>query len=243
MKIFISTLIIIVAVSCNTNSKKEHELLQKENELLQKELELTKKEQATNTATKETPGNAENENRNNKIEQKSEPTKKLTGYNFENFHISDNRVGIFSKGMTINDIYRTIPKEQIKKKVGYGEFADDTFDDYEIFDSDGKKLLVLTPKQSGNSDSKINRISVLDKRFKTTENIGLGSTYGELSKIYSIDKFSPDMKHIILNINHINAWFSIKKTELQDDWWDGSGVDKSKIPSSAKFDGLTIWWN
>lgn len=71
--------------------------------------------------------------------KKADPIKKPTGYTFDNFHISENRVGIFSKGMTIFDVYNTIPKEQIKKKVGYGEFADDTYDDYEIYDSNGKK--------------------------------------------------------------------------------------------------------
>ena len=175
-------------------------------------------------------------------EKKAEPINKSTSYTFDNFHISENRVGIFSKGMTISDVYNTIPKEQIKKKVGYGEFADDTYDDYEIYDSNGKKILILTPKQSGNINSKINQISILDKRFKTTEKIGLNSTFGDLVKYYSIDKILPDMEHIILYVNHINAWFSIKKTELHEGWWNGKRIDKSKIPNNAKFDGISIWW-
>lgn len=172
----------------------------------------------------------------------AEPVKKPSGYTFDNFHISENRIGIFSKGMTISDVYNTIPKKQIKKTVGYSEFADDTYDDYEIYDSSGKKILVLTPRQNGNTNSKINRISILDKRFKTTEGIGLNSTFGELSKYYPTDKISPDMKHIVLDVEHINAWFSIKKTELLDGWWNGSGIDKTKIPDHAKFDGITLWW-
>lgn len=168
--------------------------------------------------------------------------KKENGYTFENFQISKNSVGVFSKGMTISDVYNTIPKQQIKKKVGYGEFADDTYDDYEIYDSNGQKILILTPKQSGNTNLKINRVSILDKRFKTIEKIGLNSTFGDLAKFYSTDKISPDMEHIVLDVSNINAWFTIKKTELQDGWWNGKGIDKSKIPNSAKFDGITIWW-
>lgn len=230
----------MILISCNSTSKKEKELLEKENELLQRELELTKKEQ--NSDSKEIENKKEIAKTDIKVEQKKEPVKTTTGYTFDNFHISESRVGIFSKGMTISDVYNTIPKEQIKKIVGYGEFADDTYDDYEIYDSNGKKILILTPKQNGNTNSKINRISILDNRFKTTEKIGLNSTFGDLTKYYSTDKISPDMEHIVVDVEHINAWFSIRKTELQDGWWNGKGIDKSKIPSNAKFDGITIWW-
>jgi len=225
--------------SCSS-TEKERKLLEKENELLKKELELTKKEQEVKSkkvekiVTKKEP--------NPPPKKKSESAKKGTGYTFDNFHVSENRVGIFSKGMTVSDVYNSIPKEQIKKKVGYGEFADDTFDDYEIYDSDGRKILILTPKQSGSTNSEIRRISILDKRFKTTEKIGLNSTFGDLSKYYSTSKISPDREHIIVDIEHISAWFSIEKTELMEGWWNGSGIDKTKIPNSAKFDGVTIWW-
>jgi len=245
MKNILGIILIVFLVSCNSNSEKEKELLQKENELLQRELELSKKEQNSDVKEIGTTKSKETEKTKKVAEtaiKNEEKEKKLTGYTFDNFHISENRVGIFSKGMTISDVYNTIPKDQIKKKVGYGEFADDTFDDYEIYDSNGKKILILTPEQSGNTNSKINRVSILDSRFKTTEKIGLKSTFGDLAKYYSTDNISPDMEQIVIDVNHINAWFSIKKTELKDGWWNGKGIDKSKIPSNAKFDGITIWW-
>ena len=147
----------MILISCNSISKKEKELLEKENELLQRELELTKKEQNSKSKAIELtkPKEIEKKKETTKNEIIKEPVKKTTGYTFDNFHISENRVGIFSKGMTISDVYNSIPKEQIKKTVGYGEFADDTYDDYEIYDSNGKKILVLTPKQNGNTSSKI----------------------------------------------------------------------------------------
>jgi len=242
MKRILGVIFILLLISCNSTSKKGKELLEKENELLQRELEKTKQEQNFDSKEIKISEPKEVEKTDVKAEQKKDSVKKQTGYTFDNFHISENRVGIFSKGMTISDVYETIPKEQIKKKVGYGEFADDTYDDYEIYDSNEKKILILTPTQNGNTNSKINRISVLDNRFKTTEKIGLNSAYGELTKFYSTDKISPDMEHIVLDIEHINARLSIKKTELQDGWWNGKGIDKSKIPNTAKFDGITIWW-
>lgn len=244
MKQILGAILIAFLVSCNSNSKTEKQLLEKENELLQRELKLTKKEQNSESKEIEITKSKEITKPKEvaKTEKKAGLNKKSTGYTFDNFNISENRVGIFSKGMTISDVYNTIPKEQIKKKVGYGEFADDTYDDYEIFDFNGKKILILTPKQNGNTNSKIDRISISDSRFKTTEKIGLNSTFGDLAKYYSTDKISPDMEHIVLDVEHINAWFSIKKTELQDGWWNGKGIDKSKIPNTAKFDGITVWW-
>lgn len=173
----------------------------------------------------------------------TEPKEVLkTGYTFDNFHILENRVGIFSKGMTIADVYNVLPKEQIKKTVGYGEFVDDTYDDYEIYDSNGKKILVLTPLENGDMNSKINRISILDGRFKTTLKIGLNSTFGDFKEKYPTHNIEPTMDYIALDLSTINAIFVINKTALQEGWWNGNGIDKSKIPSKAKFDGITIWW-
>lgn len=179
---------------------------------------------------------------NVKAEEKKGLVKNETVYTFDNFLISRHRVGIFSKGMSVSDLYKTIPDEQIKKTIGYGEFADDIYDDYEVYDSDGKLILVLTPAQNGNVNSQINRISILDHRFTTAEKIGLNSTFSDFDKLYPNENISADMEHIVVGIEEVNAIFSIKKTELQDGWWNGEGIDTSKIPNSAKFDGFTIWW-
>lgn len=87
-------------------------------------------------------------------------------------------------------------------------------------------------------------ILILDGRFQTTEKIGLNSTYGELKKNYHIDELSPYMENVTLIVSNINALFNIKVSELQDGWWNERKkvIDKSKIPSSTKFDQVIIWW-
>ena len=160
----------------------------------------------------------------------------------EQYLITTNSVGVFSKEMTISDVYKIIPKDQIKIKISTGEFEEDNYEDYEIYDSTGAKILILTPKKNGDLSSKINRILILDNRYKTKENIGLNSTYADLAKHYSTNKIYTDMDHIVIETADINAWFSIKKSDLLDGWWDGNGIDRSKIPKTAKFDQLSIWW-
>jgi len=178
----------------------------------------------------------------NQIQQKPEINENYSSYKFDNFHISEDRVGIFSNGMTISNVYDVLPKTQIKKIVGYGEFADDTYDDYEIYDSTGDKILVLTPLDNGNTNSKINRILILDARFQTSEKIGLKSTFRDLSEFYSMRNISPDLEHIVVEIDHINARFGINKNQLDKDWWTGNEIDVSKIPGKAIIDNLTVWW-
>lgn len=41
--------------------------------------------------------------------------------------ITPNKVGLFSRNMTIGSVIRVMPKNQIQRKIGYGEFPDDTF--------------------------------------------------------------------------------------------------------------------
>ena len=163
----------------------------------------------------------------------------------ETYLITPSKVGLISKGMTVSNIVEVIPENQIQKKIGYGEFPDDTYDDYEVYDSLGNHILTVTPKTQNDSTSKINRILIVSPRCRTKEGIDLNSTYSELLKSYSVDEYSPDMEHVVLTVNSLNAWFSIKKTELEADWWneEKKEVDITKIPPESRFESISIWWN
>jgi|GEM_PF-1675556 len=176
-------------------------------------------------------------------EIKSEPIQESNAYTFDNFWISKHKVGIFSKRMSIADVYDIIPKEQIKRTKGVGEFAEDIFDVFEIYDANGEIVVVLVPEIYGDDNSKIRVVHIEDKRFETVKGIGLNSTFGELAAAHAIDELSPDLEHIVVEIKTINTSFAISKTELQEGWFvTGKGIDESKIPNTAKFDSLAIVW-
>lgn len=63
----------------------------------------------------------------------------------DSFLITENSVGVFNKGMTIDELIQMVPKRQIKKKKGYGEFKDDSYDEYQIYDGENNPILTLTP--------------------------------------------------------------------------------------------------
>lgn len=174
----------------------------------------------------------------------SDPVTASDTEQIDSFLITSRQVGLFKKGMTIKEAINLFPENQVAKKVGYGEFEDDTYDDYELFDSKKKHLLTLTPRTQGDINQTINRILVLDKRFKTSEGISLLSNYNELKSKYDISNYSPDMNHIVLEVDSINAWFSITKDQLSDNWWnkEEKKINPDKIPDTARFDSFVIWW-
>jgi hypothetical protein len=166
-------------------------------------------------------------------------------YEFANFLVSQSFVGPIKKGMSVRDVMEFLPDRQIKKVVGHGEFAEDEYDDYEIYDSSGKHILTITPVSRNDLDQKISRIEILDTRFKTDAKIGLGSSYGEIIKRYAKVDASPDIEVIVLQLPKINAWMSIDKNKLSEDWWDNSRkhVDLNRIPLEARTGSFVIWWN
>jgi len=165
-------------------------------------------------------------------------------YEFSDFTVTSSSVGPIKKGMTISDVMNILPKSQIKKVIGYGEFLEDEYDDFEVYDLLGKHILTITPHGRNNLNSKINRIHILDSRFQTETKLGLGSTYQSIKKNYPILKAQPAMDVIVLSIDEINAWMSIKKNLLTKGWYDqdNNKVNLSKIPPEATTSLFVIWW-
>lgn len=213
----------LVICACTPIQKKDHQALKKENERLKLELHTNKK-------------------RIDSLLQLQFSTPQPRGYTFENFHITENRVGIFARGITVEQLYLLLPNEQIKKSVGYGEFADDTYDEYQIYDSDGTLLLVLGTETNGDFKAKINSIVVKDPRFETTENLGLNTTYEELQKNYIIDNLFREETMIYLYLKYTGAWFlfGVNTTDLPNSGWDSSG--SINLPKDTKMDTFTIQW-
>ncbi|MDB4289729.1 hypothetical protein N9887_01465 [Flavobacteriaceae bacterium] len=162
----------------------------------------------------------------------------------DSFLVTDISVGIFKKGMTVSDLLELVENDQIKKVVDHDGY-ENTYDDYQYYDSDQNHLLTLTPENQNDKNSKINRVLIIDKRYKTDQKVGLSSTYIDLKDCYLITNYEPDLEHIVLRVKELNAWFSINKSQLLENWWDDSRkrIDKSKIPDKATFDSFVIWWN
>lgn len=160
------------------------------------------------------------------------------------FLISARQIGPIKKGMTIQEVLDLYPAESIKKVRGKGEFSEDNYDDYEVYDSDGKHMLTFTPERNNDLNARVETVLILDKRFTTDRGIGLSSTYEELTKLHKVTLYSPDTETIALFVAKLNSHFSIQKSELKEGWWNDSekAIDKSKIPATSPFSAFLLKW-
>lgn len=167
-------------------------------------------------------------------------------YKFDSFLITDYSVGPIKKGMSINDIMKFIPSNQIKMTTNYGEFLEDEFDDYEIYDSSGEHILTVTPKVNNKLDSKVERILIVSNKLKTIFNIGLGSSYGDIQAHYPDINASPDIEVIVVTLDSKESLIiGINKKYLFSNWWDEKSkrVNLDGIPKDAKISSFVVWWD
>ncbi len=160
-------------------------------------------------------------------------------------NVTAHSASVFNDKMTIAEALQVVPNAQITKKNGKGEFAEDTYDDYEIYNQNNQHLLTLTPKLTGSADQKINRVLVVSPFFKTDKGISVTSTYKDIKNAYKISKIEPTRTHIVLVVDEINASFSIPKTSLKKGWWNEKtkSVNADKIPNNAVVEYFILWWN
>ncbi|PIE62084.1 MAG: hypothetical protein CSA25_06920 [Desulfobacter postgatei] len=168
----------------------------------------------------------------------------LSGEYIKNTITADS-VGVFNTSTTIEDVLQTLPLTQVNKKHDTGEFADDVYDDYEVCTRHNQHLFTLTPRVTGDIRQKIDRVFIKSPFFKTAKGIHMNSTYQDIKNAYTITEIMPDIKHIVLVVDEINASFSIPKTALQEGWWDNitKTVNRDKIPCTAQIDSFILWWN
>ncbi|WP_072965179.1 hypothetical protein [Flavobacterium aquidurense] len=71
------------------------------------------------------------------------------------FLVTENNVGVFKKGMTVKEVLDIVPKVHIKKVVDKDNY-ENSYDDYQYFDTSKTHLLTLTPTIRDDIQSKIN---------------------------------------------------------------------------------------
>ena len=85
------------------------------------------------------------------------------------YTISSTHVGSITRGTNIHQLYSIFPAKQIKLIKNKGGFFNQEFDDYNVYDNNGKLLFIATPEVAGDTSSFINRIIIRDTSFKTPE--------------------------------------------------------------------------
>ncbi len=159
-------------------------------------------------------------------------------------NITQKSIGAITNNMTLRDILALIPEKQVLKTKGFGEFAEDVYNDYQIINKSGKHLFTLTLKDT-RKGKQINRVLVASPFFKTEKGVHKNSNYGDIEQAYSISRIEPTREHIAVFVDEIGAQFNIPKKSLKENWWDDANkrVRGEAIPKDAKVSHFLLWWN
>ena len=160
------------------------------------------------------------------------------------FLVEKHNIGFLTDSTQVKDLESVFPNDSIVKFVGGDEFTGN-INNIDIFDKTGNHLLVLTPNEALDSTALIDNIRIMDPRYKTAKNITNLSTFKDIQKAYKVNRIDNLIKSIKVNVNEINAYFTIDKKELPANLrFDlKMTIEASQIPDDAKIKYFMINWN
>lgn len=160
------------------------------------------------------------------------------------FLIGKQNIGFLTDSTQVGDLELVFPNDSVVKFTKGDEFSSDIIE-IEIFEKDGKKLLILEPNKVQDSSAVIKSVQIMDSRYKTDKNISILSTFKDINENYKISKISNLINSVVVFVDDINASFTIDKKELPSDLrFDMSlNIEKIQIPDKAKIKYFFVYWN
>lgn len=160
------------------------------------------------------------------------------------FLITANQVGELTRGTTVRQLYQLFPSRQIKHTQTSGGFFDQVIDNYDIYSSEGRLLLTVSPTTANDTSAMINQIIVRDTLYKTAQGIGLNATLKDIREKYHNLKYIPTANQIVVSVPRTGINFLIDQHALEDNWWNDltKEVENQNIPDSTRLEGVVIYW-
>ena len=160
------------------------------------------------------------------------------------FLITANQVGELTRGTTVRQLYQLFPSRQIKHTQTSGGFFDQVIDNYDIYSSEGRLLLTVSPTTANDTSAMINQIIVRDTLYKTAQGIGLNATLKDIREKYHNLRYIPTANQIVVSVPRTGINFLIDQHALEDNWWNDltKEVENQNIPDSTRLEGVVIYW-
>ena len=157
--------------------------------------------------------------------------------------ITKTNVGMLTDSTQVKDLALVFHNDSIAKFNRTDEFIGN-INDIDVYDTEGKLLLVLTPAVLADSTSTIKMVRVEDARYETSKGISTISTFKELNDNYKINKVLNTISNVILTVDELNAYFTIDKSELPSNMRTNIDmkIDLVQIPDGAKIKNFTLHW-
>jgi hypothetical protein len=158
--------------------------------------------------------------------------------------ISKHSIGLLTDSTQVKDLQLVYPNDSITRYIGGDEFTG-AINTIEVYEKGGKKLLVLTPKQSLDSTATIKTVQVMSERFKTAKGLNTKSTFKDIKDNYKISSIQNTIRNIVISVNDINAFFTIDKNELPAELRFDMNlkIEAVQIPEEAKINFFFMHWD
>lgn len=160
------------------------------------------------------------------------------------FLITPNSVGRLTKDVQIKDLDSVFAQDSIVKQLSGRELYKSN-NEIEIYDTQGKKILLLEPVQAFDSTSTVGFIQVLDPRFKTDKGLNSESTFKDIIENYSISRIENTLSAAVIFIDDLNIYVTIDKKQLPAElrYDTQKRIQASQIPDDAKIKYFMIDWD
>ena len=152
------------------------------------------------------------------------------------FLITMNAVGPVSQNIQVKQLDSIFAQDSIVK-LNPVENALGTQGEVEIYEKGGAKLLLLSPEDENDPNSKITTIQVFDDRYKTEKGLTKSSTFKDVKDNYTIKSVETIIGSVMVFLEDSNVYLIIDKQQLPENLrYDPSAViEISQIPDTAKF--------
>ncbi len=165
------------------------------------------------------------------------------GRDSDPFLIDSTRVGSLTKEVRINQLDSIFSEDSIVR-IGSGNEFLSANNEIQIFDKEGKPLLILEPIQQFDSTSTIGYIQILDSRFQTEKGLSNISTFGDVVENYKISRIENTINSAVVFIDELNLYLTIDKKELPASlrFDTDAKISASQIPDNAKIKYFMVSW-
>jgi len=160
------------------------------------------------------------------------------------FLITKGAIGPLTKDMPIKSVDSIFANDSIVK-LSPIQNALGTQGQVEVYDSEGKKLLLITPANEKDPESRISDILVFDNRYATKGGFNSGSTFRDLKAQYEVKAVENAINAVVVFLKDSDIWVTIDKKELPEDirYNFNAAVEATQIPDEAGFKYFRIGWN
>jgi len=158
------------------------------------------------------------------------------------FLIDKNKIGNLESTTQVYELEALFASDSLVVRLGEGDFADSSYDEYLVYSKKGEQLLSIIPKEQHDSTATIDHVQILNTKFKSEKGLGLASTFKDIVDMYSVSKVEDAISVAQISIDELNATVTIDKKELGLNDFSSHKIVVEQIPDMAKIKTLTIWF-